>query len=412
MSAAAGSPVARIASANVLSQAIGLVLTLLAAAIIGVSEFGAFTAMTIWLGVICPIASWGIPDAQVTNSRSGADVLRVYRSGFALSILVGALAGFATCAVFVLMLDRPVTDGATGAAYAMVTLLSGWVSSLEQRHENFGLYNRLLVWGNGLGLLLVLLVLVSADLRTASFVLLARTIGLSLPLVIRLAARREYLASPSIGTMIMLLRSGTRFHSTAILSIASNRLDQVLSSRFLGGSELGSLGLILPFGNGARSLGKAVSTVHLVRSSELGSKLDVYRQIQRMSKVAFASGAGVGVFATGALSLLLYVGERVGADMPVLNPATIIACAIYMASAACIATADVSIRLHRVVDTVLPGIIARVVAVCLVLPSGLILIPKFGLVGSSIAALIGATTTLTCLTVHNMRKIEGLDDGR
>lgn len=389
ISRAKSSNVARILTANFFTQGIGLAITFLASAILGVEQFAVLVAMQIWLGVVPPLMAFGVPDALVVSHDEGLDLPRLYASGFLATMMTSAIGATIAYALFRQVLYVDAGTALVAGATVIVTLASGWAASLEQRLKRFGLYNRLMIVGNLATLAATAVAAFAPELQNASYMLGARLLGLSVPLVIRLVVRRRFLASPRWSVAISVLRLGARFHVSALLNTVSMRLDQIISAQLLAPNSLAALGLILPFSNANRSVGQAVGTVRLVSASQAGlSARNRIREIERSARVAQIAGAGLAILLVGTFALVLHLAANLEAGLPKLSWETLSAALLYLIAASLASTADVLIRLHRAVEVVRYGIASRSLAILSTAGLAIVLIPSLGLIGASITVLV------------------------
>lgn len=391
-------PVSRILSANIVIQALGLVTTLVTAWLLDISGFGHLTAVLLWTGFIPQILNLSLPDTMIARSRDASDIPQTYRNGIALTGVLSILSALALLLVAGTRALSLSPEEFIAAAFLMgLTLVSACIASLEQRLANYGRYNRILVATSLISLLGLIPAIVSPSMQTVSYVLWVRVAAYLAPVTTRLLHRRRYLLGVPDRAAVGLLRVSLSFHVTATLNAISTRADQLIATAFLTNAQMGILGLILPFGRATKSLSHAVSTVALVNVVDGKNSENQIGRIRRSRRTAIIGGAVAAVACTAGASVVLFLqhlGVQQTSDPLVLF---LVIALFYMTAHSVAGVVDLTIRLHRGINVVLPGIISRVISTVGGVGIAWFAISSLGLLGAGIAALATAILSIVCL---------------
>lgn len=400
---APSNPVTRILSANIVIQALGLVTTLVTARLLDISGFGRLTAVLLWTAFIPQILNLSLPDTMITRSRNPSDIPQTYRNGFALTCALAFLSALILLGVEKTGILSLTSEEFIAATLLMgLTLVSACIASLEQRLANYGKYNRILVATSLISFFGLVPAIISPSLQTVSYVLWVRVAAYIAPVASRFFYRRRYLLGFPDAAAIDLLRVSLGFHVTATLNAVSTRADQLIATGLLSNAQMGILGLILPFGRATKSLSHAVSTVALVNVVEGTSsenKLNRIRQSRRAATIGGIVAAAACTAGASAVLLLQSSGQQHPSDPLLL---LIVVALFYMTTNSVAGVVDLTIRLHRGIDVVAPGIISRVISTLGGVCMSWLAINTLGILGAGIAALGTAVLSILSLDISTM----------
>lgn len=391
------SPVARIYSATLVTQVLGLALTTIVARLLAPDEFALLTELVIYSSVIPSLFSCGISDALVTTRGfDHEDVVNIYSSGVIPVAVLALVAGAVTWIVATILPDGDRITVTILSLSVVVSFLSSWIMSLEQRLECFGDYNRQLIWTNVIPLALMLPLVLRPEWCSVAFFLATRFVGNTTVLAQRFYFRRNFLhpvRRADRGMIRSITVRGLRFHTTALLNVFSGRLDQVMATAFLSSSGLATYGAVLPMSVAMKSLGNAVSTVGLVRVSSVDA--------QEAKASSFSRQLRLSIVASFVMALPICL------LMPVLFPLllgpryvdvgkTVI---LVIVGGTLFSLVDIEIRLLRGLLIVWPGVAARVATIGSVLLLAPTVMRDHGAVGAGAVSVATAVVTLVVLAV-------------
>lgn len=388
------SPAAGIYAAMLVSQALGLVITVAMARLLSVREFGTLTEVLIWVGVLSLVLSCGVPDALIVTAGSEPEqIRRVFSAGAGY---YGTLALFAAVAMW--LLGQVVLDTSASLALIMVVIVlvgfvATFIASLEQCLGVFVRYSWILVLTNVLTLLLLIPIALRPNWCTVGVLLGVRLVGDGTVVLSRLYHRRDFVRVGPAGRAGVrgIARSGARFHATSLLSVLASRLDQIMATHYLSVAALGAYGAVLPMSTAMRGLGSAVSSVGLVQLTATrgspGQAAVLSRQVRIGGLGMLAVVAPLGLICV--LGLPRLYGEKYDIAWSAL---------LQVVGGALYSLVDLQIRLLRGLDIVWPGIVARVAAIACVGLVGPFLLSRYGVLGAGYLSLVTGGLALCLLS--------------
>jgi len=399
-----GAHVAVTTGTNMLLALLGLVTGALAARLLGPGGRGELAAIQMWPGVLCVVASLGLPQALTFYSAQSARTAgRYLASATSLSLLASLpflVLGYLALPV-VLSAQSPAVIAAS-RWYLLLLLIQAVVPMpyhVLRGRSDFTVWN-ILRLAPGLGWLVILAgcwLSGRADPRTAAFAYLAVLAGLSIPsyaVVLRRVAPpflpdpREWRSMLSYGLPSML---------TGVPQLLNLRLDQMLMAAFLPTQTLGLYVVAVTWSGAVAQLPNALGAVLLPRTASQQTTAQRDRVFAQGSRLAVLTALSVaaGILLVTPLAIPLIFGERFRAS---------VSAALVLVGAAAIAA------VNNVLEEGLRGLGRP--AVCLwaetaglgvTAVSLLLLLPALQIMGAAIASVLGYGTVTLVLVAFSTR---------